>query len=475
MRAWVLGFAIAIATGCSSETNTGSVDAPPDGGDTVAPQPAPTGTAPTGTVPTGTAPTGTAPTGTAPTGTAPTGTAPTSTDAGAAPPGVDGATPPPDPPPGPAGPWPTADLTLYGTESGLGGPIIDANTDDAQNIWAVSPDTLYLLRPGQSHFARYTPADGLHVVPFVDPSGNPTMSWVTAVAGARANEVYVGYYGYESDNRFADTLAEEELGQADRVVVNADGSLTIAVRYQFRCDYEHSTCWENRSVRRMLFSHAGVSAGHLFIGFDHGVDHLFNDAMGDHIHVETWYHYPDGTVTEKQGEQFGLFVLPSGELWTAGAYGVGLQTWNADPHGWVDAPFRYAFTLFTPDHALDVAAGYREDNRGVAVTPDGTVWFASFDRGLWSWNPASGHYGAVRGWSAPGLPSAQLLDLAADPDGTLWIVAFDGTLVRFDPARASAQSWGGISDARRVWVDRSVTPRAVYVSRGSGLAIIRAK
>src|SRR5690242_2457593 len=36
------------------------------------------------------------------------------------------------------GPWPVADLTIYGSAQGLGGGIVDANPDDAQNIWAAN-------------------------------------------------------------------------------------------------------------------------------------------------------------------------------------------------------------------------------------------------------------------------------------------------------------------------------------------------
>jgi hypothetical protein len=374
----------------------------------------------------------------------------------------------------PFNPWPATDIVTYGAANNLQGPIIDANVDDAQNIWAVSPDALYLLRPGQASFLRYTADDGLHIVPFVDPAGNPAVSNITAVAGARGGEAYVGYYGYESDDRFADTLAQRQLGQADRVVVGSDGKLQVVVRYEFRCDAEHSTCWEDRSVRRMLYAHSGAAAGHLFIGFDHGVTHLFNDQFGDHIHVETWYVSPV-YLGEKMGEQYGLFVLPDGKLWTAGAYGVGDQNWNPDPPSWVQGSFQYALTLFTDSHDLNVVDGYREDNRGVAVTPDGTVWFATLRQGLVSWNPASGTYSTVKRWSAPGLDGQWFLDLAADPDGTLWLVTFDGQLLRFDPATAAVRTVSDVSNVNRVWVDATVTPRAVYVSMAGGLAVIHAR
>jgi hypothetical protein len=376
----------------------------------------------------------------------------------------------------PAGPWPVADLRIYDGTAGLGTNVIDASPDEAQNLWAVTPDALYLLRPGDPQFHRYTASDGLHIQGFVDPLGNPNTTWITAVAGGLANQVFVGYYGYESDDRFADSLAQKELGQADRIALNTDGTIGVT-RYLFPCDNQAASCWEDRSVRRLLFAHDGAAAGHLFLGMDHGVVHEYGDSIGDHIHVETWWHY-DGGVTEKVGEQYGLAVLPSGDLWTAGAYGVGLQTWNPVPHfAWVAEPYKEAFTVYTGDHGLDVQYGYREDQRGVAVTSDGTVWFASFDRGLASWNMATPHnYNSTMMWtSTPGLPTSQLTDIAADPDGTLWIVNWDGGLYRFDPKANSAQLWPGVGDVKRVVVDTTVVPRAVYVSMASGLAVIRAK
>jgi hypothetical protein len=375
----------------------------------------------------------------------------------------------------PAGPWPIADLTTYSGSQGLGSPILDASPDDAQNLWAVAPDALYVLRPGRTAFLKFTAADGLHIQPFIDPNGNPATTNLTAVAGGHANEAFVGYYGYESENRLMDTVANEKLGQADKITLNADDTISV-LRYEFRCDHGTSWCWENRSVRRMLFAHAGTAAGHLFIGFDHGITHVFNDTFGDHIHCELWYHYADGHVTEKIGEQYGLALFPSGDLLEGSAYCVGQQQWNADPKAWVEGSFKWAFATYDPSHSLDVAEGYREDERGVAITPDGVAWFASLTRGLTSWDPSTGNFGTIKQWSAPGLPSSGFMDLTADLDGTLWLVTIDGSLLRFNPATGSVTPWSGIADARRVVLDGTVIPRALYVADGGGgFAVIRAK
>lgn len=420
-------------------------------------------------------------------------TTPTSDQPSTSPPGQ---TPPtttnPPPTSGAAGPWPVTDLQVYAAGQSLTGTVIDASPDDAQNIWAVTSDALYVLRPGQTAFRRYTAADGLHVQTYTDPAtGQVTVSDITAMAGGHANEVFVGYRGFEgevpppapprccvafanfSDPRF-------HLGQADKITLNADGSIAVR-RYEFLCDVT-TNCWEEASARRMVFGHNGTAAGHLFIGFDHGVTHVVNDTWGDHIHVETQWHFPDGSTTLKQGEQYGLALFPNGDLLSAGGYGVGRQPWNPDPKAWVLLNFVWAMTSNGPaepyntgPHSLDVPSEYRENNRGAAITPDGTSWWVSPITGLFSYT--SGDFSnTVRYTGVAGLPTSGLMDIAADPDGTLWIVDNGGRLLRFNPSNTSVQAWPGVSNVRRVVVDPTVTPRAVYVSMGSqGLAVIRAR
>jgi len=370
------------------------------------------------------------------------------------------------------GPWPTADLTVYS----IGEDIVDSSPDDAQNLWAISRTGLYLRRPGEASFRKFTAADGLHITPFTDANGQSNQTSPTAMAGGRGNEVYVGYYGYETNgDPFMDTQAQKELGNADRVTVDANGTLTVT-RYLFRCDYSPgSGCWEDRSPRHMIYAHEGIAAGHLFIGFNHGVSHVFNDQMGDHVHPEVWYHYADGHVTEKIGEFFGLALTTDGDLWMAGRYGAGLQPWNPTPHfAWVDGHMKYAFTVQNPGHSLDVPADYREDNSAVAITPNGTTYFASFTNGLWAWPHAGPNYGTIQQVMNPALPS-QIMDMTADLDGTLWLIDGDGRLLRLDPASGIVSVFAGVSSARRIVIDRTVTPRALYVSMSGGLAVIRAK
>jgi hypothetical protein len=386
-------------------------------------------------------------------------------------------------------------LTIFAAAQGLNGTIIDAGPDEAQNIWAATADALYVLRPGESAFKRFTASDGLHVQTFTDPAtGQVTASNITAMAGGHPNEVFVGYRGYEGtipppapppccepNADFSDP--RWHLGQADKITLNSDGTIAVR-RYEFLCDAT-TNCWEERSARRMVFGHGGTAAGHLFIGFDHGVVHVVNDTWGDHIHVETKWHFPDGHVVTKQGDQYGLAIFPNGDVLTASGYGVGSQTWNVDPKAWVLNPFVWALTTFGPaepynqgEHDLDVPSDYREANRGAAVTPDGTSWWVSTTAGLSSYNHsiAQFDFSQVRHYtSVPGLPATGLVDIAADPDGSLWIVDDTGQLLRFNPSASTVQIWPGVSSARRVVMDTTVSPRALYVSMGNqGLAVIRA-
>ena len=385
------------------------------------------------------------------------------------------------------GPWPLADLTIYGAAQGLGGGLVDANPDDGQNIWAANGETLYLLRPGASTFQAFTAADGLHIGPFTDPYGQANETRITAIAGGVPGQVYVGYYGYESDNAFNDTDAQKHLGNGDDVHVDAAGKLAIT-RLLFQCDAERQNgCWENRSPRRIIYSHTGVAAGHSWWGFNHGVTHVLGDDFGDHVHPEVWYTptTPGTEGEEKLGEFYGIAPDANGNLWMAGRYAVGLQPWNPKPHGadpsadeWVSGSFIWAFTTDTSDHSLGypngpfVTRGYTENNRGAAVTPDGRLWLARLGGGLVSWDPKTNSYNTIQHWSQ--VPS-DLMDVQADPDGTVWLVTSGGALLRLDPGAGTVQTWPGVSGVTRIYVDSTVTPRAVYASMSGGLAVIRAK
>lgn len=377
---------------------------------------------------------------------------------------------PPPPPPIDAPPAPPPGTVNYGPAEGLAGPILDVSTDDAHNVWAINANTLYLLTPGAPTFVGFNNSNGLHVENFTDVNGNPAMTTLTAVAGAGANELYLGYFGYEgSSDPFTDTPEQKALGNGDHIHYDpATGQLSV-LRYQFKCIVEVSRCWEDRSVRRIIVGHSGVGVGHAFFGFNHGTTHVFNDVLGDHVHPEVVWHNPDGSTVTRYGECWALALNDDGTLWIGNRYGFGLMNWNPDPIAWVSAKFKLAYTTYTPDHSLDVSAGYSEDNRGAAVTADGSVWFASDSRGLASWNPTT-KISTLRQWAGSSAVPQNLVDVVADTDGTIWLVTVSHQLLHLDPATGAVTATD-ITDAQRMYLDKTVSPRALYVARTTGITV----
>src|SRR5436305_10098184 len=111
-----------------------------------------------------------------------------------------------------AGPWPVANLTVYGSAQGLLERPISASTDEAENLWVVTTRALYLMRPGDRTFRRYTAADGLHVGPgWTEP---PDFTFVAGGKGVAApqpeipgkrgpipatiGQAFVGYYAHDT-------------------------------------------------------------------------------------------------------------------------------------------------------------------------------------------------------------------------------------------------------------------------------------
>jgi hypothetical protein len=350
-------------------------------------------------------------------------------------------------------------MEFLGGAAGLGTPVVDASPDESGNLWVVTPDALYIRRAGQTDFRRYTNADGLHIY-----------SYITAVQGGAQDEGWVGLEGHDAPDPNLDPLNIKVEGHAEHVHLQPDGTITSLHYAELHTDVS-ANYWENPSARRLLYAHDGAAAGHLFMGMNHGIDHVFNDTWGDHIHVEVYF--PDGSGA--YGEWYGLAVLPDGTLWTCGRMACGLVRWNPSAQAWVNAGYEYAFTVFTADHGLMVPMAYREDHVGVAVATDGTVYMLSRDFGLATWLPIAGHYnyGDIRRTTVPNLGTG--VDIVADPDGSLWI-ADQAQVLRYDPASGGATHFDlPSSDIRRLYMDTHAHPRTLYVSTGDGVAIYRGR
>src|SRR5262249_30690930 len=112
------------------------------------------------------------------------------------------------------------------------------------------------------------------------------------------NEVFLGYMGYTSPgDPFLDTPEQKALGNGDRIAYDpASGTISV-LRYQFKCIVATFKCWDDRSVRRVIYAHTGVAAGHSFWGFNHGAPQVSANVIGDHVHPETNWHQGDTVLT----------------------------------------------------------------------------------------------------------------------------------------------------------------------------------
>ena len=60
-------------------------------------------------------------------------------------------------------PWGAANTIHIAGDGILEQPVIGATTDEAQNLWVATHSALYLLKPGETLFRRFTVRDGLHL------------------------------------------------------------------------------------------------------------------------------------------------------------------------------------------------------------------------------------------------------------------------------------------------------------------------
>jgi hypothetical protein len=439
---------------------------------------------------------------------------------------------------GTRGPWPVENA-IYGSDAGIReSPVVGVTTDEAQNRWVATRDALYLLRPGEKKFRRYAEADGLHLHgnvvrycddhPLVDGDhcGGEISTGsglaITRIVGGAPGEVFVGYLGVDtfsgscppkdptrpwSEGDYCDP--NRHSGKLDRVRVRTDGTLAVD-RFDIVANRQGGEFWHDRSVESLAYDHFGHPHT-LYAGMTHGMTILFPDRyrmprrdewfdlayvewMGNHLHARVCdgIPCPPNGEAQRAGDWWGAAVDAKGDLWHAGRWTAGLITWEPNPVDWFERggrAFAQAFgdpypqppnsEGFTNEPVFKVA---REGDSvwltGVAVCPDGRVWFSSS-------GPQSGTTDTVAVWKGSsfetfpasrfGLAERGLRDVECLPDGRVVLASFGSGVVLYDPRAGTSKPVpglpsGGILD---VEVDRMIDPPSLHVATDAGAAVLR--
>ena len=428
-------------------------------------------------------------------------------DAGVDP--VDAGTPDAGPPPPDAhrigglgiGPWPAKPITVYGSAQGLLEAPISASTDEAENLWVVTGRALYLLRPGDQTFRRYTAADGLHVGPgWTEPPD------FTFVVGGAAGECFVGYYAHDThDHTNLDPIAH--LGKMDGVRLNPDLTLQVN-RYDFH-NSNDAHFWETRTITSAVYDHF-QHPGELYVASNHGVTRVqpakfrlpatsaersFPEGVelewyADHVHpVVCDVGACDGGPNDHPvfGDFYGLTLADDGRLWMAGLTSAGAIKWTPNLQFWrnswePDNPFVPAMP---GKGAPSVFDAIYINLRAVAVTSDGTVWFASGEveswrgptYGLAAWRDESPFHRTFVDPRSIGAAEFNVLEMIAWDDKLVLGFPSTGLLV-WKPGDARGKRLGineGLPGEAigRMSLDRMVDPPQLLVPTEGGLAVLR--
>ncbi len=441
---------------------------------------------------------------------------------------------------GSRGPWPVENAVYGGAQGILEAPVVGVTTDEAQNRWVATRDALYLLRPGDTTFRRFGEGDGLHLganavrycddhpIGASDPCGGELSTGVglviTKIEGGGLGEVFVGYLGVDGDGtiRCPDksnpgTLGwgdycdpNRHSGKLDRVRLRPDGTIAVD-RMDLVANRQGAEFWHDRTVQSFVYDHF-AHPHTLYVGTNHGVTILFPDRfrmprpdewfdlayvewMGDHLHARVCDPGPCTTTSEgpqRMGDWAGVDVDASGSLWHAGRWTAGLITWVSDPGEWFGrngAAFALALgdpypeapndEGFTNEPVFKVAAeGNSVHLTGVAVCPDGRVWFSSS-------GPDSGTSDTVAVWKGRsfetfaatrlGLGETAVRDIACLPDGRVVVAGYHSGVVLYDPRTGTSKQVPGLPSGTilDVEVDRMIDPPALHVATDAGAAVLR--
>jgi hypothetical protein len=349
---------------------------------------------------------------------------------------------------------------FFGTQHGGPQRIYGVTADEGGNIWvAGGTEGLFLLQPGATRFRRFTLEDGLRPYGFM-PDGSappgPHYLEVISVAGGPANTVFVGYEGRPGDgyeyceNNWDGPSPDPtryKSGDADKVVLQADGTLRVAhydffsgpgvVRDELRgreklCNILR-IAYDKRTQSVWFGGNHGFARGDaLYEGNPTCNGQLPCSGVLEHVHPALTAYGHDSHYILLTDAYYGVALHPSGDVLFGGANrttrfryatsGSGIDFWRAQSMT-EDVPYASNRFDLWPDKVGEPQMPRLEDRvddnvSGMAMASDGTVWVSSFSWGLAQMTDEGQ---VLRRLGAPELGTSYLSVVAADPlDGSVW-------------------------------------------------------
>ncbi len=339
---------------------------------------------------------------------------------------------------------------FYGTQHGGPRRIYGVSADEGGNVWvAGGEDGLFVLTRGATTLRRYTMADGLHPYGYMaDGSDTPGEKYLKAisVAGGPAGTVFVGYEGRPGsgadhcENNWDGPRPDPsryKSGDADKVTLNADGSISVVHYDIFSGPNVVSAEMRGReklcNILRIVYDKNTQS---VWFGGNHGFargdatfqgNHTCNGQLSctgvfEHVHPAINAQDNNGNSILLTDAYYGVAVHSSGDAFFGGAnrstrfrYGSnGLNYWRSQSES---EDKSYAWNRFdiwadkVQEPSSPKPADRVDDNvSGMAVLGD-TVWVSSFTRGLARMNAQGGDVQYVN------VGETALSTVAADPSG----------------------------------------------------------
>jgi hypothetical protein len=310
--------------------------------------------------------------------------------------------------------------------------VVDASHDLSGNLWAVTGSHVYVLRAG-SGSAQSWSGSGL--------KGAEILS----VSGGLADVGFIGYKG-EGDGDDGEPEFLRHTGGVAKVVLTGTGidvtNLELVSppgRYSQYPNgrYKLRTCYRAYAMKN------GPFAGDAWFGCNHGAGIVYGpNARTDEHHHPGYCEWHDQTqdCTLHTGDVPAVAFTADSNVWFGGTYGVGALDYNdkGRPNFWGAEPVRNTPLWQHPSGSNGYGS---EDIVGLAVAADGSLWAASARSGL----AHRLNDGSVDIYDASvGLPTNDLVDVAADGANGLWVATVNKGVFRLDLGTGEIRQAAGL-------------------------------